>query len=122
MRPGFFLRHVHQLRQRHKDPGGMGDDLYHALLPHLVAMPFLTEEIWQALPKAEGIGEGDFLMLQKWPEPQTELSFPEEEKAIDTWAGAFPTKLGLPRRASKPASSFFLCPSSFSSRFFSSAI
>ena len=46
-------------------------------------MPFLTEEIWQALPKAEGIGEGDFLMLQKWPEPQTELSFPEEEKAID---------------------------------------
>ncbi len=41
-------------------------------------MPFLTEEIWQALPH-----EGDYLMLQKWPECRAELSFPEEEKDID---------------------------------------
>ncbi len=29
-------------------------------------MPFITEEIWQALPH-----EGDFLMLAKWPEYRT---------------------------------------------------
>ena len=36
-------------------------------------MPFITEEIWQALPH-----EGDFLMLQSWPEYRPELSFPED--------------------------------------------
>ena len=41
-------------------------------------MPFLTEEIWQALPH-----EGDYLMLQKWPERRAELEFPAEEKAVD---------------------------------------
>ncbi len=41
-------------------------------------MPFITEEIWQALPH-----EGDFLMLQKWPEYRPELSFPAEEKAVE---------------------------------------
>ena len=41
-------------------------------------MPFITEEIWQALPH-----EGDFLMLQKWPEHHVELDFPEEEKAME---------------------------------------
>ena len=41
-------------------------------------MPFLTEEIWQALPH-----EGDYLMLQKWPERCGELEFPAEEKAVD---------------------------------------
>ena len=41
-------------------------------------MPFLTEEIWQALPH-----EGDFLMLQKWPEHHVELDFPQEEKAME---------------------------------------
>ena len=41
-------------------------------------MPFLTEEIWQSLPH-----EGDFLMLQKWPEEKAELNFPAEEKAVD---------------------------------------
>ncbi len=46
-------------------------------------MPFITEEIWQALPHAAGVGEGDFLMLQKWPEPKAGLNFPAEEKAID---------------------------------------
>ena len=42
-------------------------------------MPFITEEIWQALPHAEG----EFLMLQKWPEHRADLAFPGEEKAID---------------------------------------
>ena len=41
-------------------------------------MPFITEEIWQALPH-----EGDFLMLQQWPEYCAGLDFPEEEKAME---------------------------------------
>ena len=41
-------------------------------------MPFITEEIWQALPH-----EGDFLMLAKWPEYRADLSFPEEERAME---------------------------------------
>ena len=41
-------------------------------------MPFITEEIWQALPH-----EGDFLMLQQWPEYREELNFAAEEKALE---------------------------------------
>ena len=41
-------------------------------------MPFITEEIWQALPH-----EGDFLMLSDWPQAKAELSFPEEEQAME---------------------------------------
>ena len=41
-------------------------------------MPFITEEIWQALPH-----EGDYLMLQQWPEHHAGLDFPEEEKAME---------------------------------------
>ena len=41
-------------------------------------MPFITEEIWQALPH-----EGDFLMLQQWPEYREDLVFAEEEKALE---------------------------------------
>ncbi|MCI9580177.1 MAG: valine--tRNA ligase [Oscillospiraceae bacterium] len=41
-------------------------------------MPFITEEIWQALPH-----EGDFLMLSDWPQADPALSFPEEEKAME---------------------------------------
>lgn len=41
-------------------------------------MPFITEEIWQALPH-----KGDYLMLQKWPEHHATLDFPEEEKAME---------------------------------------
>ena len=41
-------------------------------------MPFLTEEIWQSLPH-----EGDFLMLQQWPEYRENLNFSAEEKAVD---------------------------------------
>ncbi len=37
-------------------------------------MPFISEEIWQALPH-----EGDFLMLQPWPEYREDLAFPEDE-------------------------------------------
>ncbi len=42
-------------------------------------MPFITEEIWQALPH-----EGDFLMMSDWPVYQEALAFPEEEKAMET--------------------------------------
>jgi valyl-tRNA synthetase len=43
-------------------------------------MPFLTEEIWQALPHED---KADFLMLQKWPEFNPALSFPAEEAAME---------------------------------------
>ncbi len=41
-------------------------------------MPFITEEIWQALPH-----EGDFLMLQSWPTVSGKLDFPQEEKSME---------------------------------------
>jgi valyl-tRNA synthetase len=41
-------------------------------------MPFITEEIWQALPH-----EGDVLMVQKYPEYCETLSFPKEENAFE---------------------------------------
>ena len=44
-------------------------------------MPFITEEIWQALPHS-----GDYLMLQQWPQHRAELDFPEEEKAMEGWS------------------------------------
>ena len=37
-------------------------------------MPFITEEIWQALPH-----EGDALMVQSYPEYSEKLNFPEDE-------------------------------------------
>ena len=59
-------------------------------------MPFITEEIWQALPHVEVSGghldgdqakqpykSGDYLMLQQWPEHHANLDFPEEEKAME---------------------------------------
>ncbi len=42
-------------------------------------MPFLTEEIWQAIPH-----EGSSIMLQSWPRPCAELDFPEEEAAMES--------------------------------------
>ena len=45
-------------------------------------MPFLTEEIWQALPH-EANCEKNFLMLQQWPEYRADLAFPQEEKAVE---------------------------------------
>lgn len=41
-------------------------------------MPFITEEIWQALPH-----EGDFLMLSSFPVEREDLRFPEEAKAME---------------------------------------
>ena len=41
-------------------------------------MPFLTEEIWQALPH-----EGDFLMTSEWPKYRPELDFPAETDAME---------------------------------------
>ena len=46
-------------------------------------MPFITEEIWQALPHEEGVGEQDFLMLQSWPEYSKAMDSPQEEKAME---------------------------------------
>ena len=41
-------------------------------------MPFITEEIFQALPH-----EGNFIMTSQWPEYQDSLSFPAEETAME---------------------------------------
>jgi len=42
-------------------------------------MPFLTEEIWQAIPH-----EGSSIMLQSWPSRRGELDFPAEEAAMES--------------------------------------
>ena len=44
-------------------------------------MPFITEEIYQALPHTAE-DKGEFIMLQKWPEYRDEFSFPQEEEAM----------------------------------------
>ena len=44
-------------------------------------MPFITEEIYQALPHTAE-DKGEFIMLPKWPEYRAELSFPQEEEAM----------------------------------------
>ena len=41
-------------------------------------MPYITEEIWQALPH-----EGDYLIKAQWPEYQDALRFPEAETAME---------------------------------------
>ena len=41
-------------------------------------MPFITEEIWQALPH-----EGRYLISAEWPEYQDALHFPEAEAAME---------------------------------------
>ena len=41
-------------------------------------MPFITEEIFQALPH-----EGDFIMTSQWPEYQDSLNFSAEETAME---------------------------------------
>ena len=46
-------------------------------------MPFITEEIWQALPHAPNTESG-FLMLQSWPEYSDALSFQEAEAAMES--------------------------------------
>ena len=41
-------------------------------------MPFITEEIWQALPH-----EGPSIMVSKWPEADERLHFPAEEQEME---------------------------------------
>ena len=45
-------------------------------------MPFLTEEIFQALPRIKG-EESAYLMTSRWPVYQDSLSFPAEENAME---------------------------------------
>ncbi len=42
-------------------------------------MPFITEEIWQALPH-----EGPSIMVDSWPEPDERLNFAQEEKEMES--------------------------------------
>ena len=44
-------------------------------------MPFITEEIYQALPKCDGAE--DILMTAQWPEYTEALDFPAEESAME---------------------------------------
>ena len=44
-------------------------------------MPFITEEIYQALPKCDGAS--DILMVAQWPEYTEALNFPAEENAME---------------------------------------
>ena len=41
-------------------------------------IPFITEEIWQALPH-----EGEALMIERYPEYKSELSFPADEQNFE---------------------------------------
>ena len=42
-------------------------------------MPFITEEIWQAIPHT-----GESLMIANWPEANEYLNFPAEESAMES--------------------------------------
>ena len=42
-------------------------------------MPFITEEIWQALPRMAG-EQGDYLITQSWPAYDPQLCFPQDEE------------------------------------------
>ena len=42
-------------------------------------MPFLTEEIWQAIPH-----EGDSIMVQQWPKFREDLNFQAEERDMES--------------------------------------
>ena len=45
-------------------------------------MPFITEEIWQTLPHSSE-ADGETIMLQKYPEYDEALNFPEEVKTTE---------------------------------------
>jgi len=45
-------------------------------------MPFITEEIWQALPHGKNDEGVQYLMLSKWPEWNDAFAFPAEEQAM----------------------------------------
>jgi valyl-tRNA synthetase len=47
-------------------------------------MPFITEEIFQALPRQAGSAHsGEFIMTSQWPVYQESLNFPTEEAAME---------------------------------------
>ena len=46
-------------------------------------MPFITEEIWQALPHTADAKADGFIMQESWPEYDPALSFPAEEEAME---------------------------------------
>ncbi|MFQ9428671.1 MAG: valine--tRNA ligase [Oscillospiraceae bacterium] len=50
-------------------------------------MPFITEEIYQALPHTAE-DKGEFIMLQKWPEYRAELSFRRRKRRWDSSSDA----------------------------------
>ncbi|RKI65782.1 valine--tRNA ligase [bacterium 1xD42-67] len=46
-------------------------------------MPFLTEEIWQALPHAPEVPENSFLMLQGWPRYREDMDYKVAEEGME---------------------------------------
>ena len=47
-------------------------------------MPFITEEIWQTLPRQAGEAENQFLMTSRWPVYDERLNFPAEAEAMES--------------------------------------
>lgn len=46
-------------------------------------MPFITEEIWQTLPRQAGEAANQFLMTSRWPVYDEKLNFPAEAEAME---------------------------------------
>lgn len=46
-------------------------------------MPFITEEIWQSLPRRAGEESNRFLMTSQWPVYDEKLNFPAETEAME---------------------------------------
>ena len=55
-------------------------------------MPFITEEVWQALPH-----EGESIMISPWPEYREDLAFAEDETAMETVMAAIRAIRNRPR-------------------------
>jgi valyl-tRNA synthetase len=47
-------------------------------------MPFITEEIWQSLPRRAGEEDHKFLMTSQWPVYDEKLNFPAETEAMES--------------------------------------
>ncbi|MEA4941735.1 MAG: valine--tRNA ligase [Oscillibacter sp.] len=47
-------------------------------------MPFITEEIWQTLPRQAGEAANQFLMTSQWPVYDEKLNFPAEAEAMES--------------------------------------
>ena len=61
-------------------------------------MPFITEEIFQAIPH-----EGEALIIAPYPKYDEALAFPEDEAGFELRHGRHPRRASPPRRHERPA-------------------